>query len=85
MAILGNADRVGVWAEFMDDLSARRGTCGTLAKADLRAAVNAIDDWVDTNAVLFNATIPLPARTQLTVRQKAELLLLVIRRRFEVA
>jgi hypothetical protein len=56
-----------------------------LTKTALRAAVDAVDQWVDDNAAAFNAAIPLPARTVLTPKQKAQLLFYVVRRRFEVS
>lgn len=80
MAVLSDADRIAVWAEAM-----RQGEALGLTKADLRAAVNAIDAWADTNAGAFNTAIPQPARTALTARQKALLLMMVIRRRWEVS
>lgn len=79
MAVLADNDRAGVWAEAM-----RQGEALALTKAQLRAAVDAIDVWADTNASSFNTAIPQPARTALTARQKALLLMMVIRRRFEV-
>jgi len=51
----------------------------------LQAAVDAVDGWLDANAASLNAAIPVEARTTLTVKQKAQLLVYVIRRRFEVA
>lgn len=79
MAVLTNPDRAHVWAEAM-----RQGEALGLTKAELRAAVNAVDDWLDANAAAFNAAIPQPARAALTARQKALLLAAVVRRRFEV-
>jgi hypothetical protein len=84
MAILPDADRALVDQAFQSDLSSARTPC-TLSKAELRAAINAIDQWADDNASEFNQAIPLPARTALTGKQKAELLFRVVRRRFEVA
>ena len=55
-----------------------------LSKQELRDAVNAVDDWVDDNAAAFNQALPVDARTALTAAQKAELLMRVVRRRFEV-
>lgn len=83
MAVLSPADRREVWAEYMRALSARIESA-PLLKADLRSAVDAIDDWVELNQSAFNLAIPLPARTVLTTKQKAELLMFVVRRRFEV-
>ena len=81
MAVLPDADRVKVWASFMDELSAARERVGALTKADLRAAVNAVDDWIDANSAAFNSAIPQPARAELTNQQKLSLFLRVLRRR----
>jgi hypothetical protein len=80
MAVLSNADRINIWAEAMR----RPDNSGTVTKADLRAAVDAIDSWVDSNSAAFNTAIPQPARGALTAKQKAALLMLVVGRRFEV-
>lgn len=58
----------------------------SITKVDLRAAVDAIDDWCDAAATTvpptsFNAAIPQPARTALTSAQKAILLAFVCLRR----
>lgn len=84
MATLPNLDRADVWAKMMSDASNTRDSL-PLVKADLRAAVNAVDDWVDANAAAFNTAIPQPARGALTAKQKAKLLFYVVNRRFEVA
>ncbi|MGE0724205.1 MAG: hypothetical protein AB7O45_07510 [Alphaproteobacteria bacterium] len=83
MAVLSNADRRDVWAEFQRTPEA--GETFALSKADLRAAVDAIDQWIDDNAPAFNAAIPQPARGALTAWQKARLFSAVLRRRFERA
>ncbi len=83
MAILSENDRVTEWAGFMSDISIRREPIA-LVKQDLRDAINAVDDWVDTNTAAFNQALPVAARTFLTATQKAELLMRVVRRRFEV-
>ncbi len=79
MAILNEADRAALWAEWMRD---NTEACG-ITKADLRQAVNAVDNWVDANVASFNTAIPQPARGALTTSQKSRLLSLVIKRRFE--
>ena len=84
MAVLSDADRRAAWAEFMQAESVSRNTMA-LTKADLRAAIDAIDDWVEANAAAFNAAIPQPARGALTTRQKAMALDAVVRARFKVA
>lgn len=84
MAVLPDADRALLWADLMHDLSASGEACG-VAKADLRAALDAADAWADSVAGNFNAALPQPARGALTARQKARLLTAVIRRRFELS
>lgn len=84
MAVLSDANRALLHKNFMADRSSAREAL-PLLKTDLRAAINAIDQWVDGNAAAFNSAIPLPARTALTAAQKANLLLYIVRRRFEVS
>ena len=62
----------------------RLGTLAPLAKADLRAAVDAVDDFLDANAATINAAIPQPARGALTTKQKALLLMYVVAKRYNV-
>ena len=54
---------------------------GDIAKADLTAALAAIDGWFDANVNDLNAAIPQPARSRLTTAQKALALLAILRRR----
>ena len=81
MAVLPDADRIAVWREMMDDLSNRREESPFL-KADLRAAVNAVDDWLDANAASANAALPQPFRGAASAAQKALLMQFVIQRRY---
>jgi hypothetical protein len=82
VAVLSDADRLELQGEFIrtEDTA---GRFGTLVKADIRAALNAIDQWVSDNAAAFNSAIPQPARAQLTSAQKARLLWYVARKRFD--
>lgn len=82
MAVLGEQDRAGLWAELMAELSAEREPVAGLTKTDLRAAVDAIDSFLSTNAAAINAAIPQPARGALSAAQKARLLVAVVRRRY---
>jgi len=84
MAVLIDNDRITMMQKFAQDMSGTR-TAVSIVKADLRAAVNAIDDWVEANASAFNTTIPQPARGALTTQQKAKRLWYVVQRRFEVS
>ncbi|MEV0149101.1 MULTISPECIES: hypothetical protein [unclassified Nonomuraea] len=52
-----------------------------VTKADLAAAVAAMDDWLDANVTSFNAAIPQPARAQLTTAMKYEVLTYILMRR----
>lgn len=85
MAVLPDADRLALWADLMREISRFSEPLGALTKADLRAALDAADGWADANASSYNTALPQPARGVLTAKQKARLLMFVIRRRFEVA
>lgn len=81
MTILIDSDRAALSAEIQ-----RGANCpGGLTKAQLRAVVNAMDDWWETVALAGNAAIPQPQRGILTTKQKAALFMLVLRRRYEVS
>lgn len=81
MAVLNDTDRAEVNAELMREISADQQACG-ITKADLRAAINAADDWANANAAAYNTALPQPARGALTATQKARLLLHVVRKRW---
>ncbi len=83
MAVLSDSDRAIVSATYQAQCSAERQTFAGVTKADIRAAVNAVDDWVVANAAAFNSAIPLPARTALTTAQKAYLLQFVTSKRYQ--
>jgi hypothetical protein len=57
---------------------------GSLSKIELRDAVNAIDDWIDDNAVAFNNSLPAPAKAQLTQKQKYEIFKRILVIKYEV-
>lgn len=54
----------------------------SITKAELRAAIDAIDQWVSDNAASFNSAIPQPARGALSAAQKAFLLQIVVAKRY---
>lgn len=83
MATLPDNDRAALTAEYQRELSSHREAI-TVSKADLRAAINALDQFLHDNATAINNAIPQPARTQLTSRQKAQILVYVIDKRFKV-
>jgi hypothetical protein len=78
MAVLSDALRRALWAEFMQVNAEAVG----ITKADLRAAVDAIDNWIESNTTSFNTAIPQPARNALTPSQKARLLAMVAVKRY---
>jgi hypothetical protein len=81
MAVLSDQDRADLCVQISREVSDLRELF-PLSKAEFRAAVDAIDAWVDANAASFNATLPLPARTALTAQLKARLFMSVVRQRF---
>jgi hypothetical protein len=51
-------------------LCRRFGYGGTMTKAAVQAVVDATDSWIDTNTAAFNAALPEPGKTALTLTQK---------------
>ena len=81
MAELSSAKRQELWAELMRELSADGETVG-ITKPELRAAVDALDTWLNDNAATINAALPLPARSALSAAQKARMLMFIVRYRY---
>lgn len=77
MAVLPDLDRERIWRWFM-----RRNTesCN-FTKADMRAAVDACDTWVDNNISALNTALPVAFRNNASITQKAFLLCYVTMRR----
>jgi hypothetical protein len=70
MAALSDADRKAVWTWLM-----RRGAFPpNITKAQLRAAVDAVDSTLDGLAGTFNAALPEPFKSAATSEQKAIIL-----------
>ena len=84
MAALNAQNREQLFSDYASDISNRRIPTA-LTKAELRAAINAIDDWADANQASFNTAIPQPARGALSAKEKAQLLMYVIAKRWEVS
>ncbi len=61
MAVLSDSARAAVWADLMRLPRTETGAWA-VTKTDLRAAVNAADDWTDANLSSFTAAIPEPVR-----------------------
>lgn len=78
MAVLPNADRADIARDLM------REPMGDVAvtKAQLRAVINALDDYFSTNAAAMNSAIPTPQRTLLSAAQKAQIGAAVLLKRY---
>jgi hypothetical protein len=79
VAVLSDTDR----ARALVGLLRQHGgaVSGNYSKTDLRAAVDATDTWIDTNAASFAAALPQPFRGQSTTQQKTILFCVVALRR----
>jgi hypothetical protein len=77
MVELDATNRERVWRWFM-----RRNTdpC-SFTKADLRAAIDACDTWIEANQAAFNTALPQPFRGQATAAQKTLMFCFVAERR----
>ncbi len=82
MATLPDTDRQRIWRGLMR--AADFGGIPNVLKTDLKAAVDAADGWVDSNAASYNSALPTAFRTNATAGQKALLLVLVVAMRFGV-
>jgi hypothetical protein len=83
MATMQDADRTAVAAQIQRDWSDTREVVAGVTKADVKAAVDAIDDWVHANASSFNNALPTAAKNGLTSAQKSRLLRDILRKRYE--
>lgn len=81
MALLTAAQLRSVKARWMSSISARFEACSAL-KSEVDAAFAATDTFIENNAVAYNLSLPLAARSKLTAAQKAEIFALVAKERF---
>lgn len=70
MAVLTDTQRQQVTDKFMQDQSEVRVVLAVVTAADLRAAANATDQWIEDNQASFNTALPTAARNNLTLTQK---------------
>lgn len=85
MAVLSDTDRFETTGEVMreDNLNFKISeVIGNLTKPQIREVINALDDFLNTNASAINSAIPQPQRGLLTTSQKAAILVYVIRKRY---
>jgi hypothetical protein len=81
VAALPDEDRRRTWAHLMRELRDRNLGTITVTKAQLRAALDATDAWIDSNQTGFNNAIPQPARGAMSTEQKTLMFCLVAMRR----
>lgn len=79
MAVLSEETRVQVWAEWMKDNS----EAVNISKADIRTAVNEIDNWVESQLAGALTCMSEPALSGLTADQKFNLFNRIVRKRVE--
>ncbi len=78
MTVLSDQARQETWARWMQDNEEET----PFLKAELRAAVDAIDEWVNDNAAAMNLALPQPFRGDASVEQKAMVLTYVVAKRY---
>jgi hypothetical protein len=83
MATMSAADRLICYKKYSDYISSN-WIQSKPSKQNYQDAVAAIDQWVEDNKVSFNNAIPEPCKSLMTAQQKAQLLMYVITRRWEV-
>ena len=84
MATLSTQDRQRISTGLQRANSVFGGVPGVL-KSDLLAAVNATDDWIDTNAAAFNTALPVTFRNNASLTQKTILFCAVALARVSLA
>lgn len=82
MAVLPEANRLRIWRGLMRYWSLLRETVAGISKAQLKAAVDAADQWVEDNAASYNSALPTAFRNNATTSQKSLLLVGVVLMRF---
>lgn len=78
MAVLSDADRIAAARQWIQRAFVELNTTATLNGAQIKAAVDAADDWADANAASYNSALPTTFRNTATVDQKTLLLSYVI-------
>jgi hypothetical protein len=84
MAELDNTQRTQIWRGLMRYWSSKREIVNQITKADLKAAVDATDTWIDSNTTNFNNTLPEVFRTNATQAQKSLLIAAVVLMRYDI-
>ncbi len=83
MAVLSEGDRIRVLRGMLR-YAARQGADPYKLKADVKAAIDDTDDWIETNQASFNTALPEPFGTDASALQKTLLFLGVAAMRVDV-
>ena len=70
MATLTEEERKKIWRGLMRYWSSDWTLMSGFNKSELMDAVDATDDWIDSNQVSFNTALPEPAKSNLSQAQK---------------
>jgi hypothetical protein len=84
MALLSDENRFFVTAKYQTNASKLFKEI-PLSKSELRSVINAIDQWIDDNQASFNSALPEPAKSVLSMKEKVELFMRVVNKRWEVS
>lgn len=74
-------DETGRFRTFAQLMRNWPGSLTGVTKPQLRAAIDATDDWIDSNQTSFNNALPAPFRTSASLTQKTFLFCYVAMRR----
>ena len=77
MAVLSEAERLKIFSHYCRNILAPP----SCVKADIKAAVAAADDWVESNQVSYASSLPNPFKSASDATQKTLLLMCVLMRR----
>lgn len=84
MATLSEQDRQRIWRGLMRYWSNLRVPISSLNKNELRNAVDATDNWIESNQGSFNNALPEPAKSNLSQAQKTLLFCVVALARISI-
>lgn len=82
MAVMSDTERAEGYAEWMRNPIP--GYPFVNLKAELRAAFDAADQWMEDNKESYNSALPVAFRTAASARAKAYLLARVLNKRFDL-
>lgn len=82
MATLSENFREQISVTIQSEISSDSISVGSMTSSDIRAAVDATDDWQDSNAVSYNIALPSAAQSNLSAILKNRLFNLVAKVRW---